>query len=316
MADQGRGLRFLIVGAGALGGYFGARLIAAGQDVTFLLRPRRVAQLAQTGLVVKSRVGDLALPAPKHVLAETIDAPFDVIVVGSKAYDLASTMDSLAPAVGPDSVILPLLNGMRHLEALSERFGAERVLGGLCMISATLDPEGRVLHLNDLHELDFGERDGLLSPRVQAIAAAFATANFASRASTQIVQEMWEKWVFIASAAGITCLMRSAVGDIVAAGAADLATGLYDECAAIAGANGHAPRQPARERGHGALTAAGAPTMASMLRDIERGAATEADHILGDLLARATPSAAPTSLLRIAYAHVKAYEARRAREAA
>jgi 2-dehydropantoate 2-reductase len=309
-------LRFLIVGAGALGGYYGARLIEAGEDVTFLLRPRRIAQLAETGLVVKSRFGDLALPAPQHVQAGAIAAPYDVVIVGSKAYDLASTMEGLAPAVGPETAILPLLNGMQHLEALSERFGAARVLGGLCMISATLDDAGRVLHLNDLHELHFGERDGSSSPRVQAIADAFVRTKFASRASTQIVQDMWEKWIFIASIAGSTCLMRAAVGDIVAAGAADLALGLYDECAAIAAANGHGPRQPARDRGHAALTAAGAPTMASMLRDIERGAPTEGDHILGDLLRRGTDAASGRSLLRIAHAHVQAYEARRAREAA
>jgi 2-dehydropantoate 2-reductase len=319
-SEHGGRLRFLIVGAGALGGYFGARLIEAGQDVTFLLRPRRAAQLAATGLIVKSRFGDLALPAPPHVLAEDIAAPYDVVVIGCKAYDLAATMASVAPAVGPGTSILPLLNGMQHLDALSARFGAGRVLGGLCLISATLDAQGQVLHLNDLHELTFGERDGTRSDRVQRIEAAFADARCVARASSEIEQEMWEKWVFIAAAAGITCLMRAAIGDIVAAGAADLAAALFDECAAIAALHGHAPRAAAQARGKATLTAAGSPIMASMARDIARGAPTEGDHILGDLLQRgdsasALPSvAASPSILRIAHAHVKAYEARRARE--
>ncbi|MBS0445590.1 MAG: 2-dehydropantoate 2-reductase [Proteobacteria bacterium] len=309
-------MRFLVLGAGALGGYFGARLADAGRDVTFLVRPRRAAQLAATGLVVQSRHGDLTLPAPRCVGAEAVGGPYDVVIVGCKAYDLDAAIDAIAPAIGPTTAILPLLNGMQHLDVLSARFGAERVLGGLCLISATLDDAGRVLHLNDLHELTFGERDGTRSARVAAIEAACAPARMTARASDAIVQEMWEKWVFIASAAGATCLLRGAVGDIVAAGATDLAQGLYDECAAIAAAHGHAPRAEARERGRGALAVAGSPIMASMLRDIERGAPTEGTHILGDLLARRTGAPGGVSLLRAADAHVRTYEARRAREAA
>src|SRR5450432_506676 len=150
-------MRYLVVGAGALGGYFGGRLLEAGQDVTFLLRPGRAKALAATGLIVKSRYVDLALAAPPFVLADAIAGPFDVVIVGCKAYDLAETMESFAPAVGPDTAILPLLNGMRHLDDLKTRFGAERVLGGLCMISATLDAAGAVQHLNELHGLVFGE---------------------------------------------------------------------------------------------------------------------------------------------------------------
>jgi 2-dehydropantoate 2-reductase len=310
-------MRFLVVGAGALGGYFGGRLLEAGRDVTFLLRPRRVAQLAKTGLVVQSPFGNLQLPAPAHVLAEDIKAPFDVVVVGSKAYDLDATMDSFAAAVGPDTVILPLLNGMQHIDRLAERFGAERVLGGLCMISATLDDEGRVLHLNDMHGLTYGERAGGRSARVDAIAAQFEGAKFSATASETIMQDMWEKWVFIASAAGLTSLMRASIGDIVAAGGQDVALSIFDECCAIAAHNGFAPRPGAIQRGRAMVTTAGSPMTASMYKDMVRGAQIEADHIVGDLLGRAPPrddSAAP-SVLRTAYVHLKAYEARRAREA-
>lgn len=306
-------MRFLVVGAGALGGYFGGRLLEAGRDVTFLLRPRRAAQLAKTGLVIQSPQGNLQLPAPRHVLAEGIDGPYDVIVVGSKAYDLASTMDSFAPAVGPNTVILPLLNGMQHIDALAERFGEERVLGGLCLISATLDDEGRVLHLNDMHELSYGERAGGRSARIEAIAAQFAGANFTANASDTIAQDMWEKWIFIASAAGLTSLMRASIGDIVAAGGEDVALSIFDECCAIAAHSGFAPRAAAVQRGRTILTTAGSPLTASMYKDIARGAPVEADHIVGDLLSRAAPGhAAAPSVLRTAYVHLKAYEARRA----
>jgi len=123
---------------------------------------------------------------------------------------------------------------------------------------------------------------------------------------------MWEKWVFIASAAGITCLMRATIGQIVAGGGADFGVALLDECRAIAAANGFAPRGPAIERARAMLTAAGSPISASMLKDIERGGAVEADHVLGDLIARDPRQPQGVSLLRVAYAHLKAYEARRA----
>jgi 2-dehydropantoate 2-reductase len=305
-------MRYLVVGAGALGGYFGARLLEAGVDVTFLLRPGRAAALQRTGLVVKSRFGDLALPAPRHVRAGTIDQTYDVVIVACKAYDLADTMTSFAPAVGAATAILPLLNGMRHLDDLAQRFGAARVLGGLCLISATLDEAGAVQHLNDLHSLSFGELDGQPSARVEAIASDFARTKFDGRASDGILQEMWEKWVFIASIAGLNCLMRASVGDVVAAGGSELALALVEECRAIAAANGRAPRPASLERTRATVTGAGSPVTASMLKDIERGARVEADHVIGDLLGRAG-SVAPTTLLRAAYVHLKAYEARRAR---
>lgn len=295
-------MRYLVVGAGALGGYFGARLLEVGADVTFLLRPGRAQALQRTGLVVTSRFGDLALAPPRHVLADTIDRTFDVVIVACKAYDLADTMNAFAPAVGAETAIVPLLNGMRHLDDLARRFGAARVLGGLCLISATLDDAGVVQHLNDLHTLSFGELDG--SP----------SARFDGRASEQILQEMWEKWVFIASIAGLNCLMRASVGDVVAADGTELALALMDECRAIAAANGHAPRAASIERTRATAISAGSPVTASMLKDIERGARVEADHVIGDLLGRAG-NATPALLLRAAYVHLRAYEARRARAA-
>jgi 2-dehydropantoate 2-reductase len=174
-------------------------------------------------------------------------------------------MDSFAPAVGAETAILPLLNGMRHLEVLDGRFGTKHALGGECLISATLAANGGVIHLNDVHTLLFGERNGAGSERVQAIASAFSQAKFDGRPTNTILQEMWEKWVFIAAAAGITCLMRATVGDIVAAGAAEFASTLLEECAAIAARLGFAPRETFLDQGRRILTAADLPLTASML---------------------------------------------------
>jgi len=307
-------MRILVVGAGALGGYFGGRLKEADRDVTFLVRPRRAEQLAKSGLTVRSPKGDISISAPPTVVAEQLSAPFDLILLSCKAYDLQGAMDSFAPAVGANTAILPLLNGMKHLDLLGARFGGNAVLGGQCIISATLDGEGRVLHLNDSHFVSFGEQNGAKSPRAVAIAEAFSGAKFDSQLSTAILHEMWEKWAFIAAAAGICCLMRGTFGDIAAAGASQLASDMFTECCAIAAKNAFKPGETAVKRSVGMLTAAGSPIAASILRDIERGAPIEADHIIGDLLARGSARPVDYPLLQIAYAHLRTYEARRQRE--
>jgi 2-dehydropantoate 2-reductase len=306
-------MRILVVGAGAIGGYFGGRLLEAGRDVTFLVRPRRGAELAKAGLVISSSFGDAILPAPPTVTADKLREPFDLILLSCKAYDLASAAESFAPAAAANTAILPLLNGMDHIDFLAARFGDAAVLGGQCVISTTLDAEGRILHLNDFHALSFGERDGSVSARAEAIATMLTGARFDSRLSRAIMQEMWEKWVLIAAMAGITCLMRATVGDIIAAGAIDLTNALLDECAAIARAQGHAPSESTMLRSRTMLTAPGSPLAASMLRDIEHGAPIEAEHIVGDLIRRGGESR-DYPILRLAHTHLKAYEVRRMRE--
>jgi 2-dehydropantoate 2-reductase len=307
-------MRILVVGAGAVGGYFGGRLLEANQDVTFLVRPRRAAELASLGLIVRSRFGDVTISQPPTILAENLREPFDLVLLSCKAYDLEGAIESFAPAVGPNTAILPLLNGMKHMDRLDERFGPSRVLGGQCLIAAALKPDGQIVHLNDAHFLSFGERDGSHTARITAIAAAFAPARFDSRLSETIMQEMWEKWIFIATGAGITCLMRAAIGDIVAAGASALVIKLLDECAEIATLQGFPPRASSIERARTTFTATGSPLTASMFRDIEQGARIEADHVIGDLLRRGDQEPGSHPILRIVYAHLKAYEARRERE--
>lgn len=305
-------MRTLIVGAGGIGGYFGGRMAEAGCDVTFLLRPRRAAQIAGAGLIIRSRYGDVALSDVQYVMA--VDRPYDLVLIACKAYDLDTTMDAIAPGVAASTVILPLLNGMRHLDVLAARFGVSHVLGGHCMISAAINAEGAIEHYSELHHLTFGELDGSRPERIAAIEREFARARFTINASDEILHEMWEKWVFIASMGCINSLMRATTGDIVAAGATDLATGCYEEACAIGRRNGYPPRPSAIERALSILTMEGSTITASLLKDVESGRRTEADHIVGDLISRGDDVAHPRSLLRIAYAHLKAYDIRRLRE--
>lgn len=311
-------MRILIVGAGALGGYFGARLLAAGRDVTFLVRPRRAAQLAASGLRVESPHGDLYLQAPPTVQANALSTGYDLIFLSPKAHDLLAAMDDFAPAVGPETFILPVLNGMAHMDTLASRFGAQPVLGGLSNISATLTSEGTVRHLGNAHRLAFGEpgqgTDEPASQRLGAVAQTLSGANFDAELSPRIMHEMWIKWVSIATYAGITCLMRAAVGDFVKAGALPIAQALLAECAAVAAAEGYAPAPEDLQYASAMISRQGSLFTASMLRDLEAGAPVECRQILGDLLRRAEEHGLGTPVLTVAHAHVRSYEERRGRE--
>jgi 2-dehydropantoate 2-reductase len=307
-------MRTLIVGAGATGGYFGGRLLEAGRDVTFLVRTGRGEELDRDGLIVRSPQGNIEYPSPPYLLTQMLDQTFDLIVLSCKAYDLDAAMDSFAAAVGPETLILPLLNGMAHLDRLAERFDIANVLGGQCLISLDRDASGAILHLNDTDQLSFGELSGALTPRILRVAEALADAGFTANLSQQIVQEMWEKWCFIATAAGITGSMRASIGDVLQAGGEAAVLRLLAECADVAEHAGYPIRSDVRLRYQKMLTTPGSKMTASMLRDIERGAPIEVEHVIGDMLARRPTPADQrplTSVLDFVYLNLKAYEARR-----
>lgn len=310
-------MRILVVGAGAIGGYFGARLAAAGRDVTFLVRAKRAEQLAR-GLFVRSPKGDVKVAAPKVVTEATLLEPFDLIFLSCKSFDLEGAMTSFASGVGPTTLILPMLNGMAHIETLQSRFGASAVLGGQCQISTTLDADGNVIHLNDVQQMSYGELDGRRSARVEAVDKSLTGAGFDAVLSDHVLLDMWEKWLFIATMAGMTCLMRAAVGDIEKAGGTPIALALFEECSAVAAKNGHPPREVIVGRIRKTLTTPGSTLTASMLRDIEGHKRTEHEHLIGDLFSRGggahTPVLGQTSILGMCLAHLRAYEARRLRE--
>ncbi|MEH2490135.1 2-dehydropantoate 2-reductase [Bradyrhizobium sp. AZCC 2230] len=306
-------MRILVVGAGAIGGYFGGRLLQAGRDVTFLVRPRRAGELASDGLVIKSPNGDVTLKNPPTVQADNLKDKFDVVLLSCKAFDLDDAITSFAAAVGPTTAIIPMLNGMKHLDTLDAKFGKERVLGGLCAIAATLNEKREVVQLQPMQSINYGERDGKLSDRVKAIDEAFKSGINGATASQNIMQDMWEKWVFLSSLAASTSLMRTSVGNILAApGGRDFLLGMLDETSSIATASGYTPGGPFFERVKDNLTTEGSPMTASMFRDIKGGFPVEADHVIGDLIARADAAKVPVPKLRIAYTHLKAYEKQRA----
>jgi 2-dehydropantoate 2-reductase len=311
-------MKILMLGAGGVGGYFGGRLAQKGSDVTFLVRPARAQALARDGLRIASRLGDWQGKV-KCVTQDAVRPEYDIVLLTAKAYDLASAVDAIAPAIGQDgrALVLPLLNGIAHMDVLDRRFGKSRVLGGVAYIGATLAPDGKVLHLNEFHRIHFGPRADSQRAACDALAAELAGVGFNWQALDVIEQAMWDKWVLLATLAGMTCLMRGSVGDIVATQAGTkLTLALLAECASVAAAQGFATPENEMARYHGMLTQAGSAFTASMLRDVESGGQTEGDHILGALLARARDRNLQTPLLEVAAMHLEVYSARRRREAA
>jgi 2-dehydropantoate 2-reductase len=303
-------LRFLVLGAGAVGGYFGGRLAEAKADVTFLVRPARAAILKEHGLIIESPMGNLRLPV-QVATAEALAGSFDTVLLTAKAYDLDRAIVSISPAVGPTTAILPVLNGLGHLARLDAAFGPERVLGGVAYIGATLTTDGVIRHLNRIHGITFGERSSGISDRVQAIAQAFAATRVDAPASENILLDMWEKFVMITALAGMNCLMRGSVGEIVATEDGEsLMLELLAECQAVASASGYAPRPQHRDQCRAMLTERGSANSASMRRDLEAGQRTEGEAVLGDMLRRARALGIPAPVLRIAMCQLQVHENR------
>jgi 2-dehydropantoate 2-reductase len=301
-------MKILVLGAGATGGFFGGRLANAGADVTFLVRPKRQALLAANGLRIESAQGNVALPVATVTKANASDG-YDVVIVSCKAYDLDSAIDAIRPAVGEGTYILPLLNGLKHLDILDAAFGQDRVLGGTCHIGVTLAADGTIRHLNAFDILTHGFRTEGQRTFCEALQREFQRGGFEVRLSEDIVGAMWEKWVLLATLAGMTCLMRGSIGEIVATDAGkQRISDMLGECIAVATASGQSPSDQAIEQVRDTLTQEGSTLTSSMLRDMLSGGRVEADHILGDLVSRAEALAVATPLLRLAYIHLQVYQ--------
>lgn len=305
-------MRILVLGAGGTGGYFGGRLAEAGADVTFLVRVARAAALRRDGLRIESPFGDATLPV-QVVTQDTLGPGYDLVLVSCKAYDLDSAIAAIRPAVGPQTAVLPVLNGVGHIATLNAAFGAGAVLGGTAKIQVTLTPDGTVRHLNDWRFLTFGEQTGALSDRVLAFAAACAPCTgMVAEAVPDISQRLWEKLVHVATSAGMTCLMRANVGEIVRTdhGRAQLLD-LLETHVRIATANGHPPSASFIDTYRATFSDPESQYSTSMLRDIERGAMTEGAHILGFMQAQARAHGVAAPILDLATTHLQAYDQRR-----
>ena len=303
-------MRLLVVGAGSTGGYFGGRLAQAGRDVTFLVRPARAAQLRESGLRIVSPHGDATLH-PKAVTPEAINGPYDAVLLAVKGFQLEAALDDVASAIGPETMILPVLNGMRHMDVLSGRFSPHNVVGCALKVATVLEDDGRIVQLSPLQDLAYGELDGGVTPRIQALDEFMRGADIGARLSSVIHREMWEKWIMLAALGAITCLTRGTIGEIEACpGGATFALQLLNEVISIIKAVGEPPSEVFVASARAQLTAKGSPFASSMFRDVQRGRPIEVEQIIGDLVRRGTDAGIASPLLAASHIHLLVYQNR------
>ncbi len=306
-------MKILVLGAGALGGFYGGWLAEQGAEVTFLVRPARKARLDADGLVIESPIAPLRRKV-KAVTADSVKPDADIVLLTCKAYDLDDALAAVSPAMGPQTAILPILNGMAHIDRLAAEFGANRVIGGLAKIQATLGPDGRILHMNDWNEIIFGELDGRLSERVRRLESLFPKPQIRAKAVSNIREELWKKLVHLSTVATVTTLTRQALGTVnTTADGPWLIETTLGAAARVSAAEGY-PMTPEFMTAYRATFAsAGSAYKASMLRDMEKGNRAEGEHILGYMRDRAAAHGIDAPIFRIAAANVQAYEAGRSR---
>jgi len=305
-------MKILILGAGGIGGYFGARLLQAGANVTFLVREKRREQLRSQGLRIESQYGNVTMQVNAKLQSD-IKPDYDLILVTCKAYDLTSAIETIRPAVTHSTAILPLLNGIAHIDMLNEQFSREQILGGTAKIQVVLSPDGTVHQLNDWQTLTIGEQDGAESSRVGELKALLDNTGIDVKLSRNIVRDLWLKLVHLSTVAGMTCLMRANLGEIIRTpeGSA-LLKALFETNVQIAASAGHAPDEAFLRTYYDLFTQRESRYEASMLRDLEKGGPIEAEHILGFMLRKCREAQLNDTLHLVAYTHVKTYEERRA----
>jgi 2-dehydropantoate 2-reductase len=309
MSDLEKAQRILVVGAGATGGYFGARLAQAGRDVTFLVRNGRAETLRRRGLRITG-LGQNDVIEPSLVTATDLSGSYDLILVTVKASGLTSAVADLAPAVGPETVLIPFLNGMAHMDALETAFGADRVLGGIVRLVTTVTEEGDILQMNPLATLTIGEQSGPPSDRVRRALATLTVDGFTASATPDALASMWHKWVFIVTAGAVTCLLRGSVGAIVSVpGGDDFVHTVLAEAESVSAAAGYPVPDHETETSLGMLTEPGSTFTSSLYRDVIAGLPNETEHLLGDFTRRARSLNVRTPLIDVALLQLRVHAA-------
>lgn len=304
-------MQILILGAGGVGGYFGGRLAQSGNPVTFLVRPGRAQQLHSGGLALRSAFGDWAGPVRTIIKGDTGTPPFDLVIIACKTDGVEQAVQDVRPYVVPDTRVLPFCNGMGHVDLLQQAFPGQ-VVGGLAHLMASVDESGAIVHGNQLHSFRFGRLDGTPDEVLATLERQLKEVPIDARMTDRILSDMWSKFQFIAGFDAVTCVLRASAGVIESTdeGAALMKEALA-ETAAVAAAEGYPVSDRHFADALALATQRGSAFTSSMLRDIRAGRATEAAGIVHDVLQRARSHRLDTPFLRIAWAHLQAYETQR-----
>lgn len=301
-------MKVLVLGCGAIGGYFGGRLQQAGLHVTFLVREHRQKLLHENGLSITSPFGDVHLQVNTVTKASLKDA-YDLILLTCKSYDLNDAMDTISPAVGNDTIVLPLLNGLNHFQKLDEKLNTDRVLGSFCYLSVTMDETGKVHHLSSSHSLTFGARRSSQSALIKPLLEILSPANFNVKMSDDILTDLWAKFTFLCAAAAVNCMMRGNIGEIMNTRyGRQIIVEILNECNAVASAYGFYPLATDSPLAIAQLTEVKSSFEASMYKDLKIKHRTEFDHIVGDMVKKGQEAGVHTPYLLAALTHLEVYE--------
>lgn len=302
-------MRIAIVGAGAVGCYFGGRLAEAGNTVHFLARGEQLRALRENGLSVHSELGDL-----RQLEVEATDdphgiGPADVVLVTVKSYDLPEAINAVQLLIDDDTAVIGLQNGVTAEEELSQAIGEDRVLGGVAYIEAVVASPGAVEHRSSFARLVFGELDGNASARARDFEEACRAAGIEAQLSEDIVAELWKKWVFICAFSGMTALCRRPIGEIMAD--PDLSASyrlILEEVAALAGARGvELPEDLVEERFAFSRDVLDPRMRSSLLADLEAGKRLEVDALNGHAVRMGRRLAVSTPANLLVYSALKPY---------
>ncbi|NCG27778.1 MAG: 2-dehydropantoate 2-reductase [Verrucomicrobiales bacterium] len=293
-------MKILMLGAGGVGGYFGARLHEAGGDISFLVRAKRSEILSHQGLIVETPTQTFRIE-PQLVTKDKLLQNYDLVMLSPKAYDLEDSLETVKEVPG-NPLYLPLLNGFDHLKRMDDEFGRERVMGGVAHIAAELTEKGVVRQLNSLHRFTFGTRHVCQESSAAKLKQLTDSASFDSVQSKNIEQSLWDKWTFLATLAAMNTLMRANVGVIESTEFGGQATLLmFEECCSIAEKSGFPISEAVQTQSLGILRKENSDFTASMMRDLESGHQTEHEHIIGSMLRRGKQAKLGCPSLQLAY---------------
>ncbi len=304
-------MRIAVVGAGGVGGYYGALLQRSGQEVTYIARGRHLDALRTGGLRVESPLLDAPLALPVRAVASPAEAgPADLVLFTVKSYDTAEAAGGLDALLAPDTAVLTLQNGVDNVEVLARAVGRDRVLGGLCQIFCHIAAPGVIRHTGGPRRVVLGELHGNVTPRAQALGAAFAASGVPVEVSGRIVVEMWEKYLFICAQGGMTALTRLPIG-VIRSSPPTFA--MYLEVAAEVAAVGRAHGVPIppgeRERVRAFAHALPADAYSSLYHDLAAGRRLELEALPGTAIRLGERHGVPTPYCRAIYAALLPHDA-------
>jgi 2-dehydropantoate 2-reductase len=287
-------MRIAVLGSGGIGGYYGARLANAGEDVVFVARGAHLEAMQRRGVTLRTAAGESTAPVKAVAATRSVD-PVDVVLFCVKSYDTEAAARSLPPLMARDTAVLTFQNGLDNVEAIAAVVGAEAVLGGAVYVALQLVAPGVILRTGGEGRIVFGELHGSVTERVQRIANAFQRSGIPHEVSADIQRVLWEKFLFIAGVGGVTALARSGIGPLLVSPAGrTLLTASCAEIVAVALAEGGPLQGDAVDRVIGQAATLPPEWRSSMARDLEDGRRLEVEALSGDVVRRGLKHGVPT----------------------